>query len=149
MKIIAKVIIFILLVIIGFYVFNRYIARPDLTYNESVDKNQEQGQIKINLIIDFGTSDNKEYNDIIINSGSTVFEVLEKIISENNIKLEYKDYGDGTGVFIESINEVANDFKANNFWQYWVNNEYAPVGASSYQLKNGDVVIWKYIKGQI
>ncbi|MFH1428101.1 MAG: DUF4430 domain-containing protein [Patescibacteria group bacterium] len=149
MKIIAKVIIFILLVIIGFYVFNRYIARPDLAYNENVDKNQEQGQIRINLIIDFGKSDEKSFNDIVINSDSTVFDVLEKITSENNIKLEYKDYGSGTGVFIESINEVANDFKANSFWQYWVNNEYAPVGASSYQLKDGDIVEWKYVEGQI
>ena len=89
------------------------------------------------------------FSDVAIGDDSSVFEILQKIASENNIELNYKDYGGDMGVFIESINGKQNDFDSGYYWQYWVNGQYAKVGASSYELQDGDVVEWKYVEGQM
>jgi len=49
------------------------------------------------------------------------------------------------GKFITSINGVDNDAGKNGYyWQYWVNDELAPVAADNYVLAGGEQVLWKY-----
>jgi hypothetical protein len=98
----------------------------------------------VSLVIDFGDNNIKSFDNIEINDNTTVFDILKKITTENNLDLKYSQSG-GLGAFIESINGSKNNFKENKFWQYWVNNKFALVGAGGYVLKDGDVVEWKYI----
>jgi len=144
MRFLIKILLLALIFTAGFYVGQGFtIKLPDgqtLSIREGVKQ--------VSLMLDFGDGKIITFNNINVADGQNVFEVLNKVVSENDIVLEYKDYGD-MGVFIESIDKIANDFKTNRFWQYWVNNEYANVGASNYLLKGGDMVEWKYVKGQI
>lgn len=148
MKFLAKIIIAVTIFFLGFYIGQHYIATPDLFTNQIKDKEQSEEQIKVSLMLDFGNNKIKTFNNIEFENKTTVFALLEKVTRENNINLSYKDYGSELGVLIESFGEVANNFESDHYWQYWVNNVYAQVGASNYQLKKGDVVEWKYIKGQ-
>ncbi|MFH1522344.1 MAG: DUF4430 domain-containing protein [Patescibacteria group bacterium] len=164
-KILIKISIIIAVFIIVFYVAKNYSNDKGLdlpqekaanlsseeveTIRETEKQEVVQEKDKASLIVDYGDNQVDVYNDILINDGDTVFKILEQVSSKNNLELKYKDYGGGMGVFIESINGFTNDFKANRFWQYWVNGEYAKIGASSYGLENGDVVEWKYVEGEL
>jgi hypothetical protein len=67
-----------------------------------------------------------------------VFELLSQIASVEYIEYPY-------GKFITSINGVVNNAGGNGYyWQYWVNDELAPIAADHYSLSDGDGVLWKY-----
>lgn len=149
MKFIAKIIIAIAVFVIGFTAGRQYAIAPERQAGQPIDGQQKQEQKYVNLMLDFGDGDIKAFNDIAIGDNASVFEILQKAASENSMELNYKDYGGDLGIFIESIGGKTNNFNSGYYWQYWVNGLYAKVGAGSYKLQDGDVVEWKYTKGQI
>ncbi len=48
------------------------------------------------------------------------------------------------GDLITQIGDRVNG-TGGNYWQYWVNNNYASVGADSYIVKGRDVIEWKFM----
>lgn len=46
-------------------------------------------------------------------------------------------------LFVKSINNIENG-EDGNYWQYYVNGEYAQVGCSLYHLHDNDVVEWRF-----
>lgn len=72
---------------------------------------------------------------------STVFDLLQHVTGEENIRFKYEDYGPDMGVFIKEIG--AGVIPEGSWWQFWVNAEYAEVGASSYTLQSGDTIFFK------
>ncbi len=46
-------------------------------------------------------------------------------------------------LFVKSINNIENG-EDGNYWQYYVNGEYAQVGCSLYHLHNNDIVEWRF-----
>ena len=106
---------------------------------------------------------NKENNDNITNSSKNiqiiVYDEDEKVIYDEkketeksilldalksledlDIKTETGDYGE----YIVSINDKKQE--NNYYWNYYVNGEYAPVGVSSYKIKENDVYTFKLEK---
>ena len=148
MKFLAKIIIIVFVFLAGFYFGQQYTGTVDLQNNDSGAVEQDKEQASVSLMLDFGDGRIKTFSNIAVDDNATVFELLEKITAENNLELKYKDYGGDMGAMIESIGEPASDSMADSYWQFWVNNEYALIGASNYHLQDGDVVEWKYIKGQ-
>jgi len=148
MKILAKIIIVLAAFLFGFYGGVQYANAPDFGTKQPGSTEQGQEEIKVSLMLDFGEGEIKTFNDVKIQDQNNVFTLLEKVTGENNIELKYKDYGGEMGVFVEAIGGQESDFDADCFWQFWVNNEYAQVGPSSHKLQAGDVVEWKYTKGQ-
>jgi hypothetical protein len=47
------------------------------------------------------------------------------------------------GTLVEKIGEQANGTDG-NYWMYYVNDTFAPVGADAYIVKKGDVIEWKF-----
>ena len=151
MKLLAKIIIIAAIFFLGFYTGQHYIVVPDLPtgqIKDEEDKEQIKDKISASLMLDFGNGKIETFNNVELKNDATVFTLLEKVTRENNIEFSYKDYGGELGVLVESISETANNFESGHYWQYWVNNSYAQIGASNCQLKEGDVVEWKYTKGQ-
>ena len=95
---------------------------------------------KVSLMVDFGDGEVHTYTDTVSFQDTTVFELLEE-----HEPTEYEMY-EGVGVFVKGISGKTND--AERFWQYWVNNQYAMVGADQYLLSAGDNVEWKLIQTQ-
>jgi hypothetical protein len=50
----------------------------------------------------------------------------------------------GTDAFLSSINGYSNDFGANLFWGYFINNEYASVALNAYTLNEDDEILLQY-----
>lgn len=96
--------------------------------------------------IDYGNEKNISYKDKIDKNNETLFEFMKKILEKNNVMLEYKDFS-GLGIMIEKIGDKKNG-EDNKYWQYWINDNYAKVGADSYIIKAEDKIKWKFEKQQ-
>lgn len=79
------------------------------------------------------------------NNGETVFDVLKRICSSKGIQMEASwtlAYGSS---YVEGINNLYElDCGPQSGWMYKVNGWFPNYGASSYKLKDGDVIVWLY-----
>jgi len=149
MSALFKIFILFIVLVSGIFLIQNLVnllkvSQPEIKIEEG---QQIEKEIFVSLGLDFGRGNIKTFNDIELKEEKTVFDLLKKVTGENNLEFSFKEYP-GSGVFIESIGRTANDAKINKWWQYWVNGEYAKIGASDFQLKNGDFIEWKYIEGQ-
>lgn len=153
MKLISKIFVLIGVFIIVFIFGREYIKEPESKTGKPVIEQKKEEPRKeqeyVSLILNFGDSDIKKFNNIVLRDNFTVFDILKEIIAANNINFDYKDYGGDMGVFVNAIGEKTNNFNSGYYWQYWINGQYSKVGASSYKLKAGDVVEWKYAKSEL
>lgn len=83
----------------------------------------------------------------ILKENESVWSITLRAIKEHHIHLEYQGsnanyYG---SVYIQGINHLYQ-YDAGNLsgWLYYVNDKKAGVGCSSYQVKNGDHIVWQY-----
>nr|WP_249435692.1 DUF4430 domain-containing protein [Paenibacillus sp. Marseille-Q4541] len=78
-----------------------------------------------------------------VNEGDTAFTVLQKAISQNNISMDYS--GSGASIYVKSIDGLGEfDHGAQSGWMYEVNGEFPNVSAGIFEVKDGDVVRWRY-----
>lgn len=95
--------------------------------------------VDIELTIDYGNTTQQVFSNQI---GVTVFDILNQTSVVTFTQYAY-------GKFITSINGVENNANNNGrYWQYWVNDELAPVAADNYLLTDGDQVLWKYLASE-
>ena len=98
-----------------------------------------ESQIKATLVLDFGGEEVSTFSGI---SAENAYEALVLATTENDISLSSKQYD--FGILVESIGDKKNS--KDLAWIYYVNGKSPDVGADKYELKNGDVVEWKYQK---
>lgn len=96
----------------------------------------------VSLMIDAGVGEVRTFTDVVPLQGETLFSLTRRVAQEHNVPFAYKDYA-GLGAFITQIGP-APDSAGDAFWQYWVNNVYAQVGADAYAVRPGDVIAWKF-----
>ena len=119
------------ILIVGILLFNSNLI-PTPKYSNENNKGEN-----IQLIVDYDNGTVKIIKDItVIANNNTVFDVLQAFCM-----IKYKEYTNDA-VFIYSIDNIEN--KNPYYWQYWVNDTYAPVGASHYYLSDADEIEWKY-----
>jgi hypothetical protein len=76
---------------------------------------------------------------------TTVLAAMQTLAAENIVAFTSREYP-SLGTLIESINGKAN---ANGYyWFLYVNGESSQTGASQTALRTGDVVEWRYKKGE-
>lgn len=78
-----------------------------------------------------------------VSLGTTALQLLDTLSQERGFVLRVKEYA-GLGSLVEQIGEYKNGTDG-KYWQYFVNNILAPVGASAYEVLQGDSVVWKFI----
>lgn len=77
--------------------------------------------------------------------GETVFEVLQRVCTAAGIQLEYSWTPLYDSYYIEGINHLYEfDCGAESGWMYRMNDAYPNYGCSSYILKQGDAITWRY-----
>ncbi len=126
--------ILILIVASGLFLFKKYSPT-----NVSVPIQESISEQKINLTIDFGNKDIKNY-DLTIGPEDTAFSVLKTITEKEKIILQVKQYD--FGVFVEKIGDFESTSKKS--WIYYINGESGQIAADQQKLKNSDKVEWKY-----
>jgi hypothetical protein len=152
MKLAAKIIIIIALFAFGYYFGlsqGKCLDQDACSVNNNQNSQAVSETTKVKLMVDFGDGQINTFNDVEVSKEASVFDLLSQVAEKNNLKLEYKDYGGSMGVFVDSINGIGSGLGGNKYWQFWVNNVFSEVGASSYRLQSGDMVEWKYIKEQL
>ena len=85
----------------------------------------------------------KKY-EIAVPENSTVFDLMNALKQRGDFDFKGKN-STGLGFFVEEINGIRNNPGENIYWFFYVNGESSPVGISSYILKKGDIISWKYI----
>ena len=93
------------------------------------------------ITIDFGDGATKTLK-IQPDGVKTLFQIMKERFSEEGIELNYETYS-GLGEFITQIGDKKNG-EEDSYWQFWVNGAYSQVGASSYIVKVGDIIKWKF-----
>lgn len=126
----------IILFLAGFFYYKNSNLKNSLTTPTS---NVAVAESKINLVIDFGNGDIKNF-DLTANSEDTAFSILKTATEKENINLQVKQYD--FGVFVEKIGE--SESTAEKSWIYYVNGESGQIAADQQKLKNGDKIEWKY-----
>ena len=77
--------------------------------------------------------------------GETVFDVLQRVCSYAGIQLEYSYTPMYESYYIEGINNLYEfDCGPESGWMYKVNGWFPNYGCSSYELKDGDNIVWTY-----
>ncbi len=77
--------------------------------------------------------------------GQSVFDVFRKTLRERKIHFEYVDASAYSAIYIEGIGNLYEfDCGAQSGWLYSVNNVYPSLGCSSYTLKDGDEIVFRY-----
>ena len=77
--------------------------------------------------------------------GESVFDVLQRLCREKGIHIESEWTPIYNSAYIEGIHNLYEfDCGALSGWMYCVNDWYPNYGCSRYQLKDGDVVRWRY-----
>jgi hypothetical protein len=115
--------------------------------NTQIIKPATVGAGAFSLMIDYGEGEITNYPDISLQSDRNLFTLMRKTILEENTPFEYEEYQD-LGVLITRIGDSENGTD-NKYWQYWVNNHFAQVAASSYVVEEGDIIEWKFVKQQL
>ena len=82
---------------------------------------------------------------VSFSDGDTVFDVLKKACSLAGIQLEYSWTPMYNSYYIEGINHLYEfDCGSESGWMYKVNGWFPNYGCSSYDLKDGDNIVWCY-----
>lgn len=83
--------------------------------------------------------------DCAFAEGESVFDVLNRVVRENKIHMEFVETPAYNSVYIEGIGNLYEfDGGPQSGWMYSVNGEFPNYGCSSVKLKDGDVVEWVY-----
>ncbi len=78
-------------------------------------------------------------------AGESVFDVLQRVCKEKGIHMESSWTPIYNSAYIEGIHNLYEfDCGSLSGWMYRVNGWYPNYGCSRYQLKDGDVVEWRY-----
>ena len=75
-----------------------------------------------------------------VQQSQPAWDVVRQTIGENN--LTYDDFGGNLGVFITGFYGVKAE--GNHFWEFSVNGKASEVGVSSYMVKDGDKLEFRY-----
>lgn len=82
---------------------------------------------------------------VSFSEGETVFEVLQRVCSSAGIQLEYSWTPMYDSYYIEGINHLYEfDCGSESGWMYKVNGWFPNYGCSSYELEDGDTIVWCY-----
>lgn len=95
----------------------------------------------VNLTIDNGVR-TLEF-PMEVEENCTVFELLEKASGTYGFSFKYSN-NDSYGVFVEELDGVSHSPGSSKYWMYYVNGNYASLGASSQTISNGDAILWSY-----
>ncbi len=108
-------------------------------YFRSSQKNLSFSQIKglVTKKITVAQKINRgEFLKIEVEEGTTALDLLK---SNNKVKTQ----GEGKNAFVVEINGVKAEIAKKQFWAFYINGKMASVGAGSYQLRQGDKILWQ------
>ncbi len=115
---------------------------PNPSYSSStVSQTLVASATEKKISVNFSAGD-KKYS-LAVSAGSSIYDAMNILASTTDFSFKASFYP-GLGYFIDEINGIKN--QSGEYWTLYVDGSYSNVGASSYKLKDGDSVEWKYEK---
>ncbi len=78
-----------------------------------------------------------------VTPGQNIYDALQDLNQSEQVTVKFKNFS-GLGYFVDGINGINSDTLHAKYWIYYINDTKAQVGISQYQLKQNDVITWKY-----
>lgn len=129
----SKILILAIGLFFGALIGRSELAPPSLT--------TPQGELEIRMMVDDGDGSIDVYREDR-EEGESLFSFMKRLEEKTDLKLTYEEF-EGLGVLISQIGKKKNG-EEEKYWQYWINNEHAKVGADSYLLQGGENIEWKF-----
>ena len=83
--------------------------------------------------------------EVTYERGDSVFDLLRKVCREEGISLDYDFMPMIGGYYVTGIAGIdEHEYGQMSGWLYKVNGWYPNYGASGYQVREGDVIVWQY-----
>ena len=77
--------------------------------------------------------------------GETAFDILQRLMRENGIPMEFSQSPAYNSKYVEGINNLYEfDCGERSGWMYSVNGEFLNYGSSAVEIKSGDRIQWRY-----
>ncbi|HEX5368696.1 MAG TPA: DUF4430 domain-containing protein [Dehalococcoidia bacterium] len=75
-----------------------------------------------------------------VDTGTKGLDAIKAALGDTNIST--KDFGGSLGVFVTGLYGI--EAEGNHFWEFTVNGKSSDVGVSTYEVKDGDALGFKY-----
>jgi len=115
------------------------IPQPDTTSLSQSPPNKPQN-IKVDTKIFFPNQLEPTEFSAVTRADGTALQLLKDLAAQNKLELSIKEYDFGS--LVEKIGSFSQDEQ--NAWIFYTNGVVSSVGATDYQLNDGDIIEWKY-----
>lgn len=133
------VLIFIGLTVGGYFLATSDLIKFGLNDEDAVKTNVQT--LDITVEIDSKEGDKKSY-EIEVDNGTTAFDMLKKLDEKReDFSFESTEFGD-LGALPTTFNEYKAD-ENSEYWAFLVNGVASNLGISSYELQNGDTLLFE------
>ncbi len=119
----------------GFFAIILFISPVAITSHVAAQDVPFTNESSVVLEIDFGNGIQETFFGI---NGTSVLEVTQAAYGDN-VTVEWY----GNLAYVTSIGGVANDIEDGLYWQFWVNDELAPMAANLMAVEPGDKITWR------
>ena len=80
-----------------------------------------------------------------ISQNTSVYDFMVELQDTQDFQFSGRDFF-GIGFFVEEINHVVENAQERVYWIFYINDQKAKVGISSYIIQPNDIITWKYEK---
>jgi len=100
--------------------------------------------VQADTVLTFPNGSIWRFSNISLTAGNTtVLNMLNAVASEGNFTVETTYYGQYDSLLVDAIAGIENG-QDDNYWLYWINGDYASVGADRQPVRTGDTVEWRF-----
>jgi len=99
---------------------------------------EDKDTVSLTITADFGDGFTREWKDVKVPKGATIFDAMKA----SGMQFDYNIQS--LGVFVTSIEGLAENRSTGRYWQYWINGDYSQLGISNIKASQGMRVEWKY-----
>ena len=115
-----------------------FALKPSFDSPPSANISDTPTLVHSSISLSFGFGTEKKSFEISTTGQTSLFELIQK----TDLQIETENFPP-IGKMIVSINGFKNGTDG-KYWQYWINGQYAQIGASSYKPKPNDSIEWKF-----
>jgi len=99
---------------------------------------EDKNTITVNITADFSNGYTKEWKNVKVPRDSTIFDAMKA----SGMKFDYNIQA--LGVFVTSIEGLAENRSTGRYWQYWIGGNYSQLGISNIKVADGMKIEWRY-----
>jgi len=98
---------------------------------------EDKDTASVTITADFGEGFTKEWK-VNVKKDETIFDAMKATGMQFDYNIQ------SLGVFVTSIEGLAENRSTGRYWQYWINGEYSQLGISIVNVTDGMKIEWKY-----